>query len=243
MNLKMVVRKICHRIGFEINKIEKGKKYTMCTPYGYTTYTPWFEEWFQDIYSKIKDHTVVTEDRCYMIHELCIYCSHYDGDFAECGVYKGGTAYLIALTLSAICIQKKELHLFDTFHGMPAIADNDPSSHKKRDFGDTRLKYTKNYLRDFPFIVYHPGIIPTTLSDIEDKNFAFIHIDVDLYQTTKECCNFFYERMVKGGIMIFDDYGFPGYCNSEKKAVDEFFSDKPEIPITLRSGQCLVIKL
>ena len=43
--------------------------------------------------------------------------------------------------------------------------------------------------------------------------------------------------------MIFDDYGFYGYKDAAKKAVDEFFSDKPEPTISLRNGQCFIIKL
>ena len=49
--------------------------------------------------------------------------------------------------------------------------------------------------------------------------------------------------MTRGGVMICDDYGFPFFKYSAKQAVDEFFSDKPETTISLRTGQCVVIKL
>ncbi|GAI43581.1 unnamed protein product [marine sediment metagenome] len=140
-------------------------------------------------------------------------------------------------------IQNKQLHLFDTFTGMPAIANEDPSHIKKGALGDVSLDAVKDYLRIFPFIVFHPGLISETLKEIKDGRFAFVHIDVDLYQTTKDCCNFFYDRMIKGGIMVFDDYGFPCFKFAEKQAVDEFFTDEPESPISLHTGQCIVIKL
>ena len=126
---------------------------------------------------------------------------------------------------------------------MPAIADKDSSGHKQGDFGDVSLESIKKYLKMFHFISYHPGLIPNTFDAIKDRQFAFVHIDVALYQSAKDCCAFFYDHMVSGGIMIFDDYGFPGYEFAEKQAVDEFFKDKPEETLSLRTGQCIAIKL
>lgn len=245
MNWKMKIQKIFNKIGFEIHRARIGKEYTLCLPYGYSTYSPWFEGWFQQLYSKIKDYTVVKEDRCYMIYKLCQHSLHLEGDFVECGVYKGGTAFLIAYTLSSNSIRDKTLHLFDTFSGMPSMACKDPGGHKKGDFGDVCLDAVKEYLREFPFVTFYPGLIPKTFESetLRDRKFSFAHIDVDLYQTTKDCLSFFYDRMVSGGVMIFDDYGFLCYEFAQKQAVDEFFSDKPENPISLRSGQCIFIKL
>jgi len=223
-----------------------GRDYTLYLPFGYPTYSPWFEDWFQEIYIKIacaRDYTIVTEDRCYIIYKLCHHCLHLEGDFAECGVYKGGTAFFIAYALRNNSIQGKSLHLFDTFTGLPSVSDKDPSGHKKGMFGDVSLGDVKYYLRRFPFVVFHPGIIPETFEAVKDRRFAFVHIDVDLYQTAKDCLSFFYDRMISGGVIVSDNYGFPRYKFSEKQAVDEFFYDKPESPISLPTGQCIVIKL
>jgi len=230
-------------MGYEIHKAGLRGDYSLCPPYDYCTYSPWFEKWFQKIYFKIKDYTVVTEDRCYIIQKFCQHCSQLEGDFAECGVYKGGTAFLISNTLKDNSIQDKQLHLFDTFAGMPDIANNDASSHKKGDFGDVSLDSVKNYIHMFPFVVFHSGLIPNTFEEVKDRRFAFVHIDVDLYQTKKDCCKFFYDRMIAGGVMIFDEYGLPGYKYAEKQAVDDFINNKPESPISLRTGQCVIIKL
>jgi len=45
----------------------------------------------------------------------------------------------------------------------------------------------------------------------------------------------------RDAVMLFDDYGFPT-CPGARKAVDEFFSDKPEVPFYLPTGQCLVVR-
>jgi hypothetical protein len=164
-----------------------------------------------------------------------------DGSFAECGVYKGGTAKVLAKVIENEVYQRKSLHLFDTFEGMPDIADLDPAPEKKGYYSDTSLEIVRDYLAEYGFITMHPGIIPSTFESIK-WDFAFVHIDVDLYSTTMDCCEFFYGRMVRGGIILFDDYGFERYELAAKKAIDEFFVEKTEDPIVLKTGQAFIIK-
>jgi hypothetical protein len=142
-------------------------------------------------------------------------------------------------------IHDKEVHLFDTFTGMPEMTKQDPASIGLwvGRFGDTSLTAVKEYLGQFPFLFFHPGLIPEILQVAKDRKFAFVHIDVDLYQTHLDCCNFFYDRMVKGGFLLFDDYGRNFCGSSARQAVDEFFSNKPESPIALHTGQGIVIKV
>jgi len=241
---KIIVQKFFNKFGYRLTKIRGGEKlpYTRNHPYSSYTYCPWFENWFLDILKKISDHTLVSEDRCFTIHMFSKHCRHLEGDFAECGVYKGGTAYLISLILKDNSNHQKTLHLFDTFSGMPKSANEDKSHHKEGDYQDTSVEAVKDFLSDYSFVEFHPGLIPDTFESVTNKKFAFVHIDVDIYQSIKDCCEFFYERMTKGGIMIIDDYGFQGYELAAKKAVDDFFIEKSEIPITLRNGQCLVLK-
>jgi len=246
MNYESMVLAMFHRLGWGVYRIGSKQEYTICPPYdNYYTYSPWFEDWFQKIYSKLTGHTLLEEHRCYVIYEFCRHCSHLEGDFAECGVYKGGSAFLISDTLVSNHVNDKQVHLFDTFTGMPEMTKQDPASNAVWEgrFGDTSLNSVKEYLQSFPFVVFHPGLIPETFEPVRDGKFAFVHIDIDLYQTHKDCCNFFYERLTKGGIMVFDDYGRDFFKASAKKAVDEFFDDKPEVPIALHTGQCIVIKI
>jgi len=223
---------------------EKGK-YTIHYPYDYCTYSPWFEPWFNDIYETIKDYTLVSEDRCYIINQFCDYCIKLPGNFGECGVFKGGTALLIAMAMdqAGIAGADKNLHLFDTFKGMPYFAKKSRDQHNPGDFGDTSLDDVKKLLYRFSMIKFYPGIIPDTFKDVANKQFSFVHIDVDIFPTMLECSKFFYNHLVRGGILLFDDYGFPSYKNAAKAAIDEFFKDKPENPITLQTGQCFIIKL
>ncbi len=66
--------------------------------------------------------------------------------------------------------------------------------------------------------------------------------NADLYASTLECCEFFYKKMVPGGMMLFDDYLVPD-TPGVKKAVDEFFSAKKESPIILPTMQAMVFRI
>jgi O-methyltransferase len=192
---------------------------------------------FTRIFGKI-EYTLVDHARCYILHQFAKQAAGLPGDLAEVGVYKGGTAKLLALTISPRA--KKELHLFDTFTGMPA-ADAAADCHHEGDLGDTSLEAVQRSLRDCRNVHFYKGFFPATAGPIENLRFCMVHIDADIYKSVKDSCAFFYPRMEKGGIMVFDDYGFPS-CPGARKAVDEFFADKPESPVYLPSGQCVVFR-
>src|SRR6185369_3826324 len=181
---------------------------------------------FRNIFAKI-EFTLVDQARCYILHQFAKQAAGLPGDLAEVGVYKGGTAKLLALTISPRA--KKELHLFDTFTGMPA-ADAAADCHHEGDLGDTSLEAVQRSLRDCSNVHFYKGFFPATAGPIENLRFCMVHIDADIYKSVKDSCAFFYPRMEKGGIMVFDDYGFPS-CPGARKAVDEFFADKPEFPV------------
>jgi hypothetical protein len=239
---KRIVQNQLRKFGYELHKRGDETVYTPRPPYPHSTYSPWFDDWFRAIYAGVKDRTEVTEDRCYVLHQVARQCAHLGGEFAEAGVYKGGTARLLAQVVAQHS-KPHGLHLFDTFAGMPASAAADPSGHAPGDFGDNSEASVRAYLQEFPFVRAYPGIIPATLSAVEAMNFAFVHVDVDLYQTGLDCCNFFYPRLVPGGSIVFDDYGFPKYERAMRAAVDSFFSDKPESVVVLATGQCFISKL
>jgi O-methyltransferase len=210
-------------------------------------YTPLFSPWyghgeFAQLYQYVQPYTLVSADRCHILYQLARQALSLRGDFWECGVYKGGTATLLAalLTTHAKLENQTKLHLFDTFEGMPET-DPDKDLHQKGDFADTGLESVQERVlkQNSEAVVFHPGRIPQTFVGMEDAKIAFAHIDVDIYQSIWDCCEFIYPRLVPGSFMIFDDYGFPS-CPGARQAVDEFFRTKPEQPLVLPTGQCIV---
>jgi hypothetical protein len=134
------------------------------------------------------------------------------GCFVEVGVYKGGTAsYLTELAEE----QNREIYLYDTFTGIPFREEYE--KHKVGDFNDTSFESVRDAL---PYAKVIQGIFPK--SAIEMPNIAFAHIDVDQYKSYIDCIEYLSSKMVKGGIMWFDDYELEG----AKNAIDELFGEK-----------------
>jgi O-methyltransferase len=219
--------------------VKEAEYYKKWSP-TYPLFTPWAEHPdFMAIYEGVKPHTLVTADRCYVLVAFARYARHLSGDFAECGVYRGGTALLLRRVLGNT---DKTLYLFDSFQGLPNENPNHDNYYRRGDFCNPSVDSVRNLLKHFvSTIEIRQGWIPDTFAGLEKKRYAFAHIDVDLYQPTIDCCKYFYSRLVPGGVMVFDDYGFPA-CRGEKDAVDEFFADKLEVPIVLPTGQALAIK-
>jgi O-methyltransferase len=203
------------------------------------TFQPWLSsEWTTRL--RVGDpRSIVSPDRKYVLYNLLKQSLASGlGDVAECGVYKGGTAYILAdLVRSA----GRMFFLFDTFAGMPET-DPEKDLHKRGDFDDTSLDDVKHYLAPFGELVYCPGFIPQTLDTVADRRFRFVHIDLDIYESIRSSSAFFYERLERGAIIVYDDYGFAS-CPGARQAVDEFYAKLPETPLVLSTGQCVVWKL
>ena len=104
------------------------------------------------------------------------------------------------------------------------------------------LEVVQQNLAEHDFIVYHPGWIPQTFAGLEKERFAYVHVDVDLYQPVKDSLNFFYERLSPGGIIQIDDYNFLDWPGAHK-AVDEFLPKaKPSFFFELPLGGAFLIK-
>jgi O-methyltransferase len=209
-------------------------------------YAPLFSPWlgygaFRHVWELAQPHTLVSADRCYVLYTLARQALALPGDFWECGVYKGGTARLLADVLAANATTSATLHLFDTFTGMP---ETDPlrDLHQRGDFADTSLTAVQEHVGHAHLVTYHQGVIPATFQGLDRARIAFAHVDVDIYQSIWDCCAFIMPRLVPGGFLVFDDYGFPT-CPGARQAVDDFFRDRPEQPLVLPTGQALVFAL
>ncbi|MDH5179142.1 MAG: TylF/MycF family methyltransferase [Gammaproteobacteria bacterium] len=214
-------------------------------------YRPLFSPWHGQGYSKFAKYlataqsvSVVSPDRVYVLYTLALQALRLGGSWYECGVYKGGTAAMLAQLIAQNEASPRALHLFDSFSGMPET-DAVHDLHQKGDFADTSVeevtRHVSSCVKDASFINFHKGFIPDTFAGREQDEIAFAHVDVDIYRAIHDCCEFIYPRLQNGGFIVFDDYGF-GSCPGARTAVDEFFADKPEQPLVLPTGQALVFR-
>jgi hypothetical protein len=181
----------------------------------------------------------VLEER-YNLWTLTHSVARLPGALAEVGVYRGGSARLIAAAKG-----EADLLLFDTFTGMPAVNSETDGAFHEGDSGDTSVAQVRAYLEEFPAIHFHPGFFPDSARPLEQDpalRFKLVHLDVDLLASTRSALEWFYPRMVRGGLIITHDYGdvtVPGV----KRAFDEFFAGKPETVVPLWFTQAVVTKL
>lgn len=161
--------------------------------------------------------------------------SKLDGDMAEVGVYMGASAKLIS-----IASNNKSLHIFDTFEGLPELSKFDDYKQFYSTQFVASFDFVKHYLSSCSNVFIYRGFFPQTTGPIMEKKFCFVHLDVDIYESTKSCLEFFYPRMVKGGVIISHDY--PNSVGV-RKAFDEFFRNKKEVIVEFTERQCLVVKI
>lgn len=240
--LKKTIRSVARACGYEVRRTRSQAK-TPNIPDG-KLYQPLFSPWlgggdFKKYYAVAAPRTLVSPDRCHVLYTLLRQSASVIGDVWECGVYKGGTAAMMVAILAQYA-PKKRLYLFDTFEGMP---DTDPVKdwHKRGDFSDTTLESVSAYVGFEQQCVFRKGYIPDTFKGLEANAVAFAHIDVDIYKSILDCLDFIWPRLSAGGFIVFDDYGFPT-CPGARAAVDEFFLQKPCIPLCLPTGQAIVFK-
>src|SRR6185437_9296980 len=125
--------------------------------------------------------------------------AHLPGDIAELGVAYGASAKLIASHAG-----HRTVHLFDTFEGLPAPAGCDSAKFHTGDFHG-QIDRVKAYLTGLN-CRFHQGLFPGTAAQVAGSTFSFVHLDVDLYDSTRAGLEFFYPRMPRGGILISHDY-------------------------------------
>lgn len=170
------------------------------------------------------------------------------GGIVECGVWRGGTMMAVAHLLRMHNNFDRDLYLFDTFEGMPLPADVDADFRgrkaksqflvKKRSSDSSDWCYAPlsevqanlesvGYLRSK--VHYIVGKVEDTVPAQAPETISILRLDTDWYESTKHELVHLYPRLVKGGVLIIDDYG---HWQGARKAVDEYFA-LDEVPILL----------
>lgn len=177
----------------------------------FASYAPWASNaQFHAIYPRICNNTLVDLYRCWELWKLCVDVAPVEGDVLEVGVWKGGTG---ALLCSAAALNPRtRVYLADTFAGVVKATENDPM-YRGGEHADTSEAEVIALLEKIQASNYKilKGIFPDDLGP-QDKieQIKFCHIDVDTYGSAKGVLEYVWPRMVRGGVAVFDDYGFWG---------------------------------
>lgn len=194
-----------------------------------------FRQRAYDVIRKTRGETamVLLDSEAYNIYAAVERSIKVPGDIAELGVFRGGSARLICEVKG-----KRDLHLFDTFAGLPKPGEFDPDF-REGGFASS-LEDVKKYLAPQTGVHFHPGFFPDSAVGLEALRFSFVHLDVDLCESTRAGLEWFYPRLNPGGLLISHDY-----ANAEgvRRAFESFLADKPECLIELSGTQAAFTKI
>ena len=244
--LKTTVKRAINRLGFRIHRVprESSESYEEILPRA--TYAPWnADAEFQTTYDKIRNHTLVDKYRCFELWQMASQVAKLsEGAILEVGVWRGGTGALMARQ-AANCGVTEPVYLCDTFCGVVKATKND-ETYQGGEHSDTSVELVQKLMADVGVSANTKilqGIFPDdTATEIADQKFRLCHIDVDVYQSAKEVNEWVWERLVPGGIVVYDDYGFEA-CDGITKCVEEQRDCDDRVVFHNLNGHAVVVKL
>jgi O-methyltransferase len=203
-----------------------------------------FEEPDVELYRRVDQYTMTTPPRIYALARAVEYVAARGtpGAIVECGVWRGGSMMAAALTLLRLGVADRELYLYDTFSGMPPPTEEDTtrSGERAADLlasgdadSDIWAIASLDDVRAAVLGVGYPGerihfvegpVEETLPADAPDE-IALLRLDTDWYSSTKHELVHLYPRLVRGGVLILDDYG---YWQGARRAVDEYLAEQGE---------------
>jgi O-methyltransferase len=200
----------------------------------------YYDEEVRATITAVKPWTMTSHERIFGLIVAVRHLVEHDirGDVVECGVWRGGSMQAVARILLARGITDRDLHLFDTFEGMPPPGEEDrrlagPSAREMLETSPrSGIVWAIAGLEDvqagmastgYPAerVHYHPGRVEDTIPAHAPEQIALLRLDTDWYESTKHELEHLYDRVVEGGVIIIDDYD---YWEGSRKAVDEFLA-------------------
>lgn len=207
--IKNAILKLVNWLGYVVLKVRVSDNPNYELIITGATYAPWNQDNnFLCAYNLINNHTLVDKYRCYELWDLVKKVRKIPGELIEVGVWRGGTGALIAKSAELSGIKDK-VYLCDTFSGVPKASEKD-EKYKGGEHDDTSKETVENLVKNLnlPNIILLHGVFPDeTGVKLEDQQFRFCHIDVDVYESAKDIVEWIWKRLSIGGVIVFDDYG------------------------------------
>ena len=178
------------------------------------------------------------------------------GEKVECGVLKGFSALLLCRVarMRDPDFRGGGLHLVDSFEGLSKPAEPDAVAARENAHGTKELVYShsaghfatpvdhvRRSLASFPAASIHRGWIPDVLGSLPETTWSFVHIDVDLFEPTLGCLEYFVPRLEAGGVIVNDDFDSPLFPGA-KIAWHQFCQQRDPPYVVLDTGQAVFMR-
>ena len=207
------------------------------------TYSPWQTDGaFRRVYEVVEDSTLLDQMRLYELWRLAGQVDTIPGDVIEVGSWRGGAGCLIA---SRIAEHSPDATVFlcDTFEGVVKAGPDDPTyqggEHADATPDVVRSLATRLGLSNVDVLV---GTFPDdTGATVENRTFRFVHMDLDVYRSSRDAFAWLRPRLAVGSVTVFDDYGF-SLTEGARKFVDELEGDPDFVVVHNLNGQAVVVR-
>ncbi len=201
---------------------------------------------------RVWPYTMTSIERLWALYDAVRHVSRNSvpGAFVECGVWRGGSSMLTALTLQALGDDDRELWLYDTFEGMTDPGEHDAGRHEPDlvadwdhfkgntshpVFAHATLQDVQANMRSTGYaterVRYVEGKVEDTIPGELPASIALLRLDTDWYDSTKHELEHLYPLLAPGGVLIIDDYG---YWAGARRAVDEWLAGQDAPPMLVR---------
>jgi O-methyltransferase len=196
---------------------------------------------FLEIFDRCKDFTMTGLERSYALYLSVRYVveAGIEGDLVECGVWRGGSCMLMALTLQSLGATDRRIYLYDTFAGLTRPTDKDVNwdnetaidSWRQQERADRndwcyapleevqRNLHSTGYPQDK--LHYVRGPVEETVPGTSPDRIALLRLDTDWYESTHHLLQHFYPRLAALGVLLIDDYG---HWQGAREAVDTYLA-------------------
>lgn len=182
------------------------------------------------------------DERLWQLVQLLEVTSGVDGLVAECGFFRGLSAWGTCqyLRKGNPDFGGEGFHVFDSFEGLsepgPEDRDDDPEVPVAAGLYRAPYEDAQAMMSDFPAVAFHRGWIPDVFEGAPEGPYRFVHVDVDLHDPTRDSVRFFYPRLASGGVLVCDDYGFIRWPGA-REAVDRLVEETGARLLRLSTGQ------
>lgn len=197
---------------------------------------------FNEIYQKCRNYTMTSQQQLYSLYTATKYVNEnkISGDIVECGVWKGGSSMLAALTMLSLENTDKFIYLYDTYLGMTEPTEHDISDFEENPKRNWKLNQKEGFNKwcyspieevkrnmfstGYPEdkIIFIKGKVENTIPQIIPPKIAILRLDTDWYNSTFHELKHLYPHLSENGVLIIDDYG---HWKGSRKAVDDYLAE------------------
>ena len=212
-----------------------------------------YDDELVEIIRAVRPYTMTGPDKLHALISATRYVAKHriPGDIVECGVWRGGSMHAVARTLDLAGDPSRDLYLYDTFEGMTEPTDKDrrfdgksaadqlatQDREKSMVWAYASLEDVTAGFAQVPYpterIHFVKGPVEETIPGILPDKIAILRLDTDWYESTAHELAHMYDRLVPGGVLMLDDYG---WWQGSRLATDEFLERTGEKLLLLRMG-------